>query len=429
MRTLAASLCGLLLASSATATSAWAQPLPNPYQAPTHVESPEPVATALIDRAEQLLQQGQFADAKQLAVESLQLNPSLALADRASRVLASADAGLGIDSSSGTTPGSVIGSATPSDPGAAQPAELEAGEGSTALDAEHVPTQTRAGKRNEATATLHGALAGATLGASLTLLVSDDATAVFGGLGGALLGGYIGNRNRGRWSPGDTRTIGSGSMWAGVVGGLVVDVTTYTDGATRPQIALGISLGTIFGGVASYGLARSRHYTPGEVGLIDSLALLGGGAGLSLGFLMQPPTAQAYSANTALGVSAGFVVGALLAKRWSPSEDRMLRIAGAATVGGLLPWLGYAASNGGTSAEQWAGGLSVLGSLGGAWLGHYLTRHDAAAERFELMAASPAFVQRSGTGHWRLGVSAPRTVGRDVSSDAVTVFDVAAGRF
>ncbi|MBP9088718.1 MAG: hypothetical protein KBG15_21520, partial [Kofleriaceae bacterium] len=252
---------------------------------------------------------------------------------------------------------------------------------------------------------------------------------VLGGVAGALVGGYVGHRNRRKLSPGETRTVGSGAMWAGVVGGLVVDVATYTSGATRPQIALGISLGTIVGGVAGYGLARNRHYTLGEIGVIDSLALLGGGAGLSLGFLMQPPTAQAYSANTAIGVSAGFVIGTLLAKRWSPSEDRVLRVTGAASVGGLLPWLGYAASSGGASAQQWAGGLSVVGSIGGAWLGHYLTRHAAPTERFELLAASPAFVQRSGSGHWRLGVSAPRAVGRDLASDAATVFDIAAGRF
>ena len=425
MRTLAASLCGLLLAS--ISASARAQPLPNPYQTPSQVGSLEPVATALLDRAEQLLSQGQFADAKQLAVESLQLNPGLALVERASRVSASADQALGIVALPVSTNGAA-GPTASSNSVATEPA-LDASAGLMSRGLDGMRNETTPKNNNQATATVHGSIAGATLGASLTLLVSDDTTAVFGGLAGALLGGYIGNRNRGRWSAGDTRTIGSGAMWAGLVGGLVVDVTTYTNGATRPQIAIGISLGTVIGGVASYGLARSRHYTPGEVGMIDSLAFLGGGAGLSLGFLMQPRTAQAYSANTALGVSAGFVVGALLAKRWSPSENRVLRIAGAATAGGLLPWLGYAASNGGTSAEQWAGGLSVLGSLGGAWLGHYLTRHDAPAERFELMAASPAFVQRSGAGHWRLGVSAPRAVGRDVSSDAVTVFDLAAGRF
>ena len=189
MRTVAASLCGLLLASN----SASAQPLPNPYQAPPLIESPEPVATALIDRAEQLLVAGQFADAKQLAVESLQLHPSLPLADRASRVLASADAGLGI-----VMPSPAVGQAVPSDPVAVQSSALEASSGSTSLGLDREHNETSSGKRNEATATLHGSIAGATLGASLTLLVSDDTTAVFGGLAGALLGGYIGNRNRGQ---------------------------------------------------------------------------------------------------------------------------------------------------------------------------------------------------------------------------------------
>ncbi len=432
MPKLAAGLLGLVLATSANSTMA--QPLANPYQAPVPVPVPapvpapvaEPVATALLERAEQLLGQGQFADAKQLAVESLQLNPSAALADRAGWVLAAADAGLGINGAPHGVANDMT-AAPPRSPTAESPSAVNDRPTPSLVDGPGI--EAAVGQRQHLGAVVHGSMLGATLGAGLTLQLRNEATAVVGGVAGAVLGGYLGNRYRSRLSPGDTRTVGSGSMWAGAVGGLVVDVVTYPKGASRRQIALGISLGSLVGGVAGYGLARNLHYTTGQVALIDSLALLGGGAGLSLGFLMQPPTAQAYSANTALGIGAGFVVGALLAKPWSPSEARMLRITGAATVGGLLPWLGYAASSGGTSAQQWAGGLSVLGSISGAWLGYYLTHHHAPSEQFDLLAASPALLQRSGNGHWRLGVSAPRAVGRDISTDAITVFDVAAGRF
>ena len=90
----AAAVCGILLA--AYAGIATAQPLPNPHQESPPLEPLDPVATALIERAEQLVVQGQFADAKQLAVESLQLLPSAGLTERASRVLVTADAALGI---------------------------------------------------------------------------------------------------------------------------------------------------------------------------------------------------------------------------------------------------------------------------------------------------------------------------------------------
>lgn len=409
----------LTMVAHVSVAQAQPAPLPNPYPpvpaapAPTVAAEPEPVATALIERAEALLAQEQYADAKQLAVESLQLNPSLALSARADRVLQTADLWLGI----GEPPAPAV---EPTPPAPTPEPKV------VPLVVAHAPEH----QSNEAVATVHGGIAGATLAASVGVMADDATVAILGGLAGAVGGGYLGNRWLGSWQRGETRTMGSTSMWSGVTGGLLVDVMTYNSGARDSEIAVGVALGTIFGGLAGYGLAQSQHFTAGQVALLDSAALLGGGAGISLGFVMQPVNSQAYSANAALGVTGGFVVAALLAKRISPSEQRMAKITGLAAVGAVVPWLGYSLTDGSTSAQQWAGGLSIVGTIVGAYAGYHFTQASTVSrERLDLLAVSPALLQRTSAGQWRLGVVAPRTLGHALTTDQATVLDVAAGRF
>lgn len=419
MRLAVGGIVAIALVSRSAATQAQPTPLPSPYPpvpAPTvAAPTPEPVATALVERAEALLAQEQYADAKQLAVESLQLNPSLALSARADRVLQTADLWLGI----GNPPAPTVEPAPPTAPPTPEPKLVP-----------HVVPQVPEAPSSDIVGTVHGGIAGATLAATIGVMADDTSVAILGGLAGAVGGGYLGNRWLRSWRRGDTRIMGSTSMWGGVAGGLLVDVMTYNAGATSSEIAMGVSLGTILGGLAGYGLAQSQDFTAGQVAVVDSAALLGGGVGISLGFVMQPITSQAYSANAALGVAGGFVLATLLAKQVSPSEQRMAKITGLAAVGALVPWLGYSITDGSATAQQWAGGLSIVGTIVGAYAGYHFTRSPTVSrERLDLLAVSPALLQRSSAGQWRLGVAAPRSLGYALTTDQATVFDVAAGRF
>jgi hypothetical protein len=143
---------------------------------------------------------------------------------------------------------------------------------------------------------------------------------------------------------------------------------------TAGDVLGGAAVGATLGLIAGQGYEKQHKLTRGDVALVDTFTGMGVFGGLSLGFLMQPTSQGAYALNAVLGGAAGFITGLVVAPKTNTTPRRMLRVAGLAAAGGGLPMLIIAGSRS-SGVERAAGGLSVLGLVGGAWLGFYLTRH------------------------------------------------------
>jgi hypothetical protein len=375
----------------------------------------ERVAEALVARAQQLLDGRVFLDAKQLAVEALVKSPRGPAADRARTIIRAANLGLGIPEDAPRSEPA----APPAAPAPARPTEdvdtspiqdPTVSAPPVAAPAEGKPRSSRIA------ASVHGGLYVGLLGATLGSLFSSDTPAAGGvplGIAGAAAGGITAPMLADRlgWNEAQVRTIGTATVWGGVIGGMFGDIADL-DHTTARQVLVGATLGSTLTGLAGYALARDNRLTRGDVALIDTLAGIGGAGGLTIGMLMQPAHTEAYSLNAVLGITGGVITGYIAAPMTNTTPRRMLRVAGLAAAGGAAPFLLYAAIHSSTTTadERVTGLLSTGGLIAGAWLGFWLTR--GMDEGLDTLTGKPgkgeddapvALVGRSSSGRWGIG--------------------------
>jgi len=204
----------------------------------------------------------------------------------------------------------------------------------------------------------------------------------------------------------------------GVVGGFFGDAVTAdtepveVDGdPVGEEDSAGIVGGVLLGAVGglAFGMAMRNNdwMNRDDLTVIDSFTAYGLVGSLSLGALMDPAEGEAYSVNAVIGTAGGLITGLVVAKNNDISSRRMARVDLWAAAGALTPWLIFAAADGDSDDAQVAGGFSILGMVGGAWLGFRVTRGwDAApAARDD---APPAVVRRGSDGNWSVGAPALR---------------------
>lgn len=395
-------------------------PLPAPSPAPaTPAPAPgtrdpvlaEQVAEQLVARAQELFDAKMFVDAKQLAVEALVESDKGPAAQHAQFLIAQVNQQLGIRE---TTPPS----STPPKPTETKPAKVDntpIQDPTLRVDATPAP---EGGEHHDGriAAAVHAGLAGGLLGAAIGSWFDSNNPAAgavpMGIVGGAVAALFVPRLVR-SWDEAKVRTVGSGTVWGGAVGGLFSEIVLGSNDRSPSGggILVGAALGAAAGGVGGWLLTRERPLTRGDVALVDTMAGIGTVGGLTLGMLMQPAQTEAYSLNAMLGAMAGVTVGLIAAPQTNTTPRRMLRVAGLAAAGGVAPFLLYAAINDSStnSDERLTGALSTLGLVGGAWLGFYLTRHmDEGLDVPDGVApksadAPPAVVGRASDGTWQLG--------------------------
>jgi hypothetical protein len=409
---------------------------PSPPPPPTATQDPyagqdaaareldEAIAASLVERAQLLLDQRAYADARQLAVEALVRSPDGPSAAAARAILASANRQLGIAEHDAGPGAATDGPPAPHPDGTVDPYD----------QAPSAP----AGRRDRpdsgrALMTLYGVGAGVLAGTALGgLLSGDDAVGLaVGGLTGGVLGGIAGDRyaDRTRLGRARARTIGSGATWGAVSLGFFADVLDL-DGTTTTDVALGASIGALGGGALGAVIADRHQPGAGDIALVDSFAAWGVTGGFTLGLLMQPFEAEGYSLNAALGSAAGAAVGILAARRTELSADRVVRVNLWAYGGAAAPWLIYALAADDTTNddEQLVGLFSTLGLAGGAIVGFQLTRGWSSGPSAATDAPA-ALLRRGSDGAWSMGGLALRptasrlgpTLGRSALVDVVGV--------
>lgn len=404
----------------APARIALAQPL-DPYTEPTKPTPPvddaalnEQVAMALVKRAQELYDARVYVDAKQLAVEAAVKSPNGAAAAQAKFLIQQINTHIGVfDTTKPPVKAPVEAAPLPSKPSPHQD--------------DGAPEQpSRTGRLASAVhAGLYVGLLGATVGA-FTGENDDGSTSasspiliglVSGGVAAVYLPGQLAKLD---WSEGQIRTMGSISVWSGVAGAMFGDIAD-TEQTNARQVLVGASLGATAGVLAGAALAHRDRYTPGDIALVDTFAGIGTVGGFTLGMLMQPAKAEAYSLNAALGAAGGAIVGLVAAPETNTTPRRMARVAGLAALGGAVPFLLYAATYDESSDgdERLVGALSSIGLVGGAWLGFRLTSKldvglDVKPVRTRATPSKPspngaatpvpfALVSRDAAGQWALG--------------------------
>lgn len=407
-------------APSAPAPSSPAPNVPAPSAPdaidPAEAKLAEEIAFSVASRAQELLDAKQYVDAKQLAMEAIERSPRGVAAERAQLIIRAANTALGV-----------------AEPAPVEPAPVEPTPEPTE---EPPPTTTSSVDLPSARryALVHSGLAGGLVGATLGGIVDDSASAeVALGAVGAAAGAYFLPRLLTRYDAEQVRTIGSASVWGGVIGGLMADVTTGLSSTTPRQVLLGATLGSAATTAGGLYLARSRNYTLGDVALIDTLASIGAVGGFTLGLAMQPVETEGYSLNAILGAAAGIVTGMVVAPQTDTTQRRVLYMAGGAAAGGAAPWLVYLlVSDGGTNNDEQAIGLaSTVGLVAGAYLGLRFSRHLATGldthEKHALDDAPPALLRRSSTGRLAFGGLGLRT--STLAPQPAHLFDILSGHF
>ena len=393
---------GLVVCASLVTGAASAQPI-DPYaNKPIGPVSPprtdavlaEQVAAALVVRAQELFDANLLLDAKQLAIEAQVKSPRGAAADQARFLIKAVNTKLAIADDK-------------------RPVELAP---TPAMARREVIGRDPGGRDRPSriTSGVHGALYFGLLGATVGSFIGDEPAAggIAVGVGtGVAAGLYVPRRiDRSHFSEGQVRTVGSASVWGGMVGGLAGDLGK-TSGSTSRHVLVGASIGstaTLLGGVL---LAREDRYTPGDIALVDTFAGIGTVGGLTIGMLMQPVQSEAYSVNSIIGATAGVITGLVAGPQTNTTPRRMVRVAGAASLGAAAPFLLYAAiyDRGSDGDERAVGALSSLGLIGGAYVGFRLTRDldrglDVnTRQRRDDEAVPPALLGRSATGRWSMG--------------------------
>jgi len=357
----------------------------------------EQIAAALVVRAQELFDAKLLLDAKQLAIEAQVKSPRGAAADQARFLLKTINAQLGI-----------------------------AEEGKPAVELAPKPVKPKQDtvdrypddpdRPSRITTGVHSALYFGLLGATVGSFFADDSPAggaVPVGIAAGLAAGlYLPRRiDRSQWTEGQVRTVGSASVWGGMVGGLAGDLGK-TDGTTARHVLVGASIGSTAALVGGGLLARKNNYTPGDIALIDTLAGIGTAGGMTIGMLMQPAQTEAYSLNSILGATAGVITGLVAAPQTNTTPRRMVRVAGAAGIGAAAPFLLYAAIYDPSSKgdERATGALSALGMVAGAYIGFRMTRDlDRGLDIMGTKkppaedAVPPALLGRAASGAWSMG--------------------------
>ncbi len=427
---------GGMLAVILTATASWAQPIdpykqpapapkPAPAPAPTPLDSApqdpyavppgqdpvlvEQIAEQLVGRAQELLDAKIYLDAKQLAVEALVKSPKGLAAERAKAVIRAVNLALGIHDA----PQLDVGP---------QPDMTPIDDPTKRTEPEFVPlppqAETPMVHDGHDAALVHGAIFGSLLGATIGAAIDSNhpaAGAVPLGIGVGLVGLLVAPPLARRFHADEAqiRTVGSGTVWGGVVGGMFGATVSGANGGTvtTTDVLVGASVGAALGGLGGAACAADHKFTRGDVALVDTLAGIGTIGGLTLGMLMQPAQDEGYALNAVLGATAGVIAGIVAAPQTNTTPRRMLRVAGLAAAGGAVPLLILATDPSSTGVQRAAGALSTIGLVGGAWLGFYLTRHldedldvqDNAVKKPADDDAPPAVVGRSSSGNWSLG--------------------------
>lgn len=405
-------------------------PIPNtpedPYApAPRSSDDPvlgEQVARALVQRAQELFDARMFADAKQLAVEALVRSPKGAAADQARYLLKAANEQLGIVED--------------------KPVEKPEPPAVRQLDPEPPPlppTLERPSAPRVVT-TVHAGMYGAVLGAAIGANASEtdqERNAVIGGALTSIVAGLALPRlvDRLSWTEAQIRTAGSGSVWGGMIGGLIADVAE-TSGSSTSSVLAGAGVGATLGALAGGAMAKSNQRTSGDIALIDTFAGIGAAGGFTLGMLMQPAESEAYSLNAILGTAGGVVTGMVVGPRTNTTPRRMLRVAGIAAAGGALPFLLYAGirDEASDSDERLTGALSTIGLIGGAYLGFRLTADldvgkDVLDGKPAIDDAPPAIVGRSSDGRWSLGAVTIQPLSRQLAPQSGFAVPVVGGTY
>jgi len=369
----------------------------------------ERVAAALVARAQELLDTRVFLDAKQLAVEALVQSPKGASSEQARAIIHAVNQELGIPEDS----------PRPEPAGPAKPVED--------VDTSPIQDPTQAtspvaapaegGRRTgRLAASVHGALYAGLVGTTIGSFLSSDSPAK-GAVPVGLTVGLIGAlavpklADKLGWTPSQVRVVGSATVWGGMVGGLFGDIAK-TSGTTAREVLVAATATSTVVGLAGVAYARTHELTRGDVALVDTLAGIGAVGGLTLGMAMQPRESEAYSLNSALGITAGVVVGLVAGPQTNTTPRRMARVASIAALGAAAPFLLYAAlydpqSN---ADERITGLLSTGGLVLGAYVGFRLTREmDAGGDtldgkpRKDAEDAPVALVGRSSAGRWGMG--------------------------
>ncbi|MBA2540527.1 MAG: hypothetical protein H0V17_12875, partial [Deltaproteobacteria bacterium] len=388
-------------------------PAPPPTPTPDDPVLAEQVAQSLVHRAQELYDARVYVDAKQLAVEALVKSPKGAAAEHAKYLIKKINDQLGINETQ-----------NPTDP--AEHPDLAPIGGLTVTPPKDVPSAPELPRASRLTTTIHTGLYAGLVGTTIGSLFSKDTPeggAIPVGIGLGAVGGLYGARlvDKLEWNEGQIRTAGAGTVWGGVIGGLFGDIAK-TDGTRARHVLVGASIGATIGGGAGVLLARDNRYTAGDIALVDTFAGIGTFGGFSLGMMMQPLESEAYSLNGAFGAAGGIVIGLLAAPTTNTTPRRMVRVAGAAAIGGASPFLLYAAiyQSGSTSDERTVGALSCLGLLAGTYVGFRITAGmdrgaDAMPRKPSDQDAPASLLSRSSSGRWGMSPPAIQPLSRQLS--------------
>jgi hypothetical protein len=429
---LRALLALLVLGMSAPVLAQPASPAPqDPYgQGAQDPMLAEQIAQQLVGRAQELLDAKIYVDAKQLAVEALVESPKGGAADHAHAIIRDANQALGIHDEE------------PAPPIEKQP-DLKPIEDPTQAKPEPKSSAEMPAHDPKLAAQVHGAFYGGVIGAAIGAYLDTDSPAS-GAVPVAAIGGLVAGleapRLASHWHADEAqiRTVGSGATWGGVIGGLLAGTGTGANGGNvhAPGVLLGGAIGSTVGLAGGIYYAHENELTRGDVALVDTFAGIGTVGGLTIGMLMQPAQAEAYSLNAALGAAAGVVVGLVAAPQTNTTPRRMLRVAGLAAAGGAVPFVILAAGPSDSGVQRGVGALSSVGLLAGAWLGFYLTRNmdvgldikDGAKPGAD--DAPAAVVGRDSDGHWHLGGLALEPLSPQLATNQRGMtLDVLGGRF
>jgi hypothetical protein len=402
-----------------TTTRPTTRPIAEPAVAPD-VPAPSPapvideaVARALYERARVLSDAGDYVNAKMLLEESLSRSSDGPASGDARSLLAVCEENLGDlpyrgDADTTLDPFADHDTRDTLDPYAADPE-------AAAVPAADLTASASAGRDRQSaqrTLAIYGGLYGFTAG--MAVADYDDGAPVLAGLAGAGAGigaAYLINRGGGL-SSGQASTIAWSGAWAGMAGGILVDLsgvgTSTPEGVTR-----GVAVGGLLGAGAGWLLARKADPSPGDVALINSLGMYGTATSLMLGVGLAPVEVEGYSLNALLGAAVGIGVGIYAAPRLDVSRQRMLWVDLGAALGAATPWvLIYPALQDGDSDtdEQTTGIISALALLGGGYLAWRLTadmdEKDTVAQK--RLPAVSGLLQHTPDGAWAVGVPMPR---------------------
>jgi hypothetical protein len=392
----------------------------------------ERISQALVARAQELLDARAYLDAKQLAVEALVKSPRGSSADRARAIIIAVNQQLGIQ----------VESPRPRpEPPPVEDVDTTPIRDPTLPIEPVAPPPEGAPRRGRLAGVVHGGLYAGLLGSTIGAFITDEPAkgAVPLGIAAAAAGAFALPKlvDRVHWSEARVRTIGSVTVWGGMIGGLFGDIAKR-DGSTARDVLVGASVGSTLAGLGGYAFTRTRKLTAGDVALIDTLAGIGAVGGFTTGMIMQPAETEAYSVNAVIGVTAGVVVGSFLGPQTNTTPRRMMRVAGAAALGGAAPFLLYAfiRDSGSTVDDRVTGLLSTAGLLGGGYLGLRFTRGmDPGLDTLDDKPAKEpddaplALIRRGSTGRWALGSMAIAPLSRALAPQHGMALQLLGGAF